>query len=292
MKTLDGKIIRAVGGIYYTETAEGILACRARGIFRNRSVSPAAGDNVTVTVEDNAEPLIDSIAERKNLLIRPPLANLDMVLLVVSSCEPAPNAYIIDKLISIFESKDIETALIFTKTDMRGCSELAEVYEKAGYMCFFTDLSSSAEDIRAYVKGKVTALIGNSGVGKSSLMNRFFPELNTETGEISKKLGRGRHTTREVRMYKLGRGYIADTPGFSTVDIERYGRIPKEQLADCFPEFTPYLGKCRFADCAHLKESGCEVTGAVRNGIISRSRYDSYARIYAETAELEKKYHT
>ncbi len=292
MSTLKGKIIRAVGGIYYTETEAGVLACKARGIFRNRSVSPAAGDNVTVTVEENAEPLIESIAERKNLLVRPPLANLDMVLLVVSSCEPAPNAYIIDKLISVFESKDIETALIFTKTDMKGCPELARIYEKAGYKCFFTDLGSSAEDIRAYAEGKVTALIGNSGVGKSSLMNRIFPELNTQTGEISKKLGRGRHTTREVCMYKLGSGYIADTPGFSTVDIERYGRIPKEQLAYCFPEFGTYIGKCRFADCAHLKESGCAVTEAVGSGSIDRSRYDSYARIYAETAEIEKKYHT
>ncbi len=290
MKTLEGKIIRAVGGIYYTETAEGVLACRARGIFRNRSVSPAAGDNVTVSADDNAEPQIESIAERKNLLIRPPLANLDLVLLVVSSCEPAPNAYIIDKLISIFESKDIETALIFTKTDMREVGELAHIYEKAGYRCFFTDPERGADDIRAYAEGKTAAMIGNSGVGKSSLMNRIFPELNTETGEISKKLGRGRHTTREVRMYPLHGGYIADTPGFSTVDIERYGRIPKEELAGCFTEFTPYFGKCRFADCAHLKESGCAVTEAVNAGLIARSRYDSYARIWAETAELEKKY--
>ncbi|MCR4780851.1 MAG: ribosome small subunit-dependent GTPase A [Ruminiclostridium sp.] len=291
MKTLDGKIIRAVGGIYYTETSEGVLACRARGIFRNRSVSPAAGDNVTVSAEDNAEPQIESIAERKNLLIRPPLANLDMVLLVVSSCEPSPNAYIIDKLISIFESKEIETALIFTKTDMREVKGLAEIYEKAGYRCFFTDPERGADDIRACAEGKTSAMIGNSGVGKSSLMNRIFPELNTETGEISKKLGRGRHTTREVRMYPLGGGgYIADTPGFSTVDIERYGRIPKAELAGCFPEFVPYIGKCRFADCAHLKESGCAVTEAVNAGLIARSRYESYARIYAETAELEKKY--
>ena len=121
-------------------------------------------------------------------------------------------------------------------------------------------------------------------------MNRIFPELNAETGEISKKLGRGRHTTREVCMYKLGDGYIADTPGFSTVDIERYGRIPKAELADCFPEFAPYIGKCRFADCAHIKENGCAVTEAVNGGKIARSRYDSYARIYVETAELEKRY--
>ena len=290
MKKLDGIIIRAVGGLYYTQTAEGVLACRARGIFRNRSVSPAAGDNVTVAAEDNAEPLIDSIGERKNLLIRPPLANLDLVMLVVSSCEPAPNAYIIDKLISVFESKGIETALIFTKTDMRGCSELAEIYENAGYKCFLTDPDDDAGEIRDYAADKLSALIGNSGVGKSSLMNRIFPDLDSKTGDISRKLGRGRHTTREVCLYPLGSGYIADTPGFSTVDIERYGRIPKEELAGCFREFSPYTDKCRFADCAHLKESGCAVTEALSEGKIPRLRYESYSRMYAETAELEKKY--
>ncbi len=290
MKRLNGKIIKSVGGIYYTETGEGLLACRARGIFRNRSMSPAAGDNVTVITEENSEPVIDSVAERSNYLVRPPLANLDLILFVVSSCEPFPNSYIIDKLIAIFESKNIETALIFTKTDKMGCSELAEIYEKAGYKCFFSDLNTDMDEIKKYAAGKVAALIGNSGVGKSSLMNRIFPELNTDTGEISKKLGRGRHTTREVCMYPLGEGYIADTPGFSTVDIERYGRIPKEELAGCFREFQPYLGKCRFANCAHLKEIGCEITDAVNERKISGLRYDSYCRIYSESVENEKKY--
>ncbi len=287
---LEGRIVRAVGGIYYTETQEGILSCKARGIFRNRSVSPCAGDIVTVSAEENAEPLIESIGERKNLLIRPPLANLDAVFLVVSSCEPAPNAYIIDKLISVFESKDIETVLIFTKTDMLDSSEFAGIYTGAGYKCFFTSPDTDASEIREYASGKLTALIGNSGVGKSSLINRIFPELCAETGEISKKLGRGRHTTREVCLHPLEGGYIADTPGFSTVDIERYGRIPKEELAGCFREFAPYAGKCRFADCAHLKESGCSVTEALSDGKIPQSRYDSYARIYSETAAAEKIY--
>ena len=290
MKKLDGMIVSAVGGIYYTETADGVLACRARGIFRNKSLSPAAGDKVTVIADDNAEPVIDSVSERKNYLVRPPLANLDMVLFVVSACEPAPNAYIIDKLIAVFESKGIETALIFTKTDMQGCADISDIYSGAGYKCFFSDINTDAADIRAYAAEKVTALIGNSGVGKSSLMNRIFPELDSETGEISKKLGRGRHTTREVRMHPLGGGYIADTPGFSTVDIERYGRIPKEELAGCFREFAPYLGKCRFSDCAHLKETGCAVTEALAEGKIPKSRYESYARLYRETAENEKKY--
>lgn len=290
MKKLDGRIVRAVGGIYYTETEDGVLACRARGIFRNKSVSPAAGDIVTVISDDNAEPVIDSIGERKNYLVRPPLANLDLILFVVSSCEPFPNSYIIDKLIAIFESKGIETALIFTKTDKQGCADISDIYMNAGYKCFFSDINTDAADIREYASGKITALIGNSGVGKSSLMNRIFPELCSETGEISKKLGRGRHTTREVSMYPLEGGHIADTPGFSTVDIERYGRIPKEELASCFREFAPYIGKCRFSDCAHLKETDCAVTQAVKEGKIPKLRYESYSRIYVESAENEKKY--
>ncbi len=287
---VNGRIVRSVGGIYTVETESGVLNCRARGIFRNKSISPSVGDFVTVAAEENAEPVIDSIGERKNYLIRPPLANLDLIMLVVSSCEPVPNAYIIDKMIVVFESKDIETALIFTKTDKRGCSELAGIYEAAGYKCFLTDMNSGADEIRAYAAGKVTALIGNSGVGKSSLVNRIFPELGAQTGEISRKLGRGRHTTREVSMHPLDGGYIIDTPGFSTVDIERYGRIAKGDIADCFREFAPYIGKCRFADCAHLKESDCAVTEALAAGNIPVSRYESYSRLYAESAEAEKKY--
>ena len=288
MEKINGRIVRSVGGIYSVETDGGVLNCRARGIFRNKSVSPSVGDNVTVTSEDNAEPVIDSIGERKNYLIRPPLANLDLIMLVVSSCEPFPNAYIIDKLIVVFESKNIETALIFTKTDKRGCTELADIYEAAGYKCFLTDMNSGADEIRSYAAGKVTALIGRAG--KSTLLNAVDPTLDIATGEISRKLGRGRHTTREVTMHPLDGGYIIDTPGFSTVDIERYGRIPKGEIADCFREFAPYSDKCRFADCAHLKESGCAVTEALAAGKIPRSRYDSYARLYAESAELEKKY--
>lgn len=291
MKRIDGRIIKSVGGFYDVETAEGVFSSKARGIFRNKNISPLTGDFVEIILEENAEPVIDKIYDRANSLVRPPLANLDAVLLVVSACEPSPNAYVIDKLIAIFESKHIETILIFTKKDIGDCEELGEVYEKAGYKCFFVDNTTGEgiEDIRSYIGGKTTALIGNSGVGKSSIINRIFPDLNKETNEISKKLGRGKHTTREVNMYPLSGGYIADTPGFSTVDIERYGKIESREIRFCFREFGGLFEKCRFNDCMHLKETDCEVTRALSEGKIGKSRYESYVRMVTEAQQAEKK---
>lgn len=286
---MDGKILRAVGGIYEVETDEKHLLCKARGIFRNRSISPCAGDFVRVSAEDNAEPIIEEIYERKNVLVRPPLANLDIAVLVISACEPAPNTYVIDKLIAVFEEKGIESVLVFTKMDKADCAELARIYENIGYRCFFTDnlTGEGTKPLEDYLKGRTAALIGNSGVGKSSLINCIFPDLEKQTGEISRKLGRGRHTTREVTLYPYHGGYIADTPGFSTVEIGRYANIQKKDLKGCFREFS---GKdCRFADCVHLKETGCGVREALEAGKISESRYRNYERIFGELSELEKK---
>lgn len=292
MRKISGRIIKSVGGFYDVETAEGIFKSKARGIFRNKSISPFTGDYVEITLDESSEPVIERIFDRKNEIIRPPMANLDMVLLVVSACEPSPNALVIDKLISIFESKNIETVLIFTKNDIKDCSGLISVYEKIGYPCFVVDnlTGEGVERVREFIKGRTSALIGNSGVGKSSFINRIFPELNKETNYISKKLGRGRHTTRDVEMYPFEGGYLADTPGFSTVDIERYGRIEKSELRYCFREFSEYSENCRFNNCMHLKESGCCVTEAVEKGLIPKSRYESYVRMYNEAAEAAKKW--
>ena len=285
---LKGRIIKSVGGIYEVETADGNYQCKARGIFRSKGISPYTGDFVRICAEDNAEPVIEEIFERKNELIRPPMANLDIVLLVISACEPYPNAYVIDKLIAVFESKGIETVPVFTKQDKSDSGELVSVYESLGYHCFKVDNTTGqgSDEIKEYINGKTVALIGNSGVGKSSLINCIFPELARATGEISKKLGRGRHTTREVTLYRFGEGYIADTPGFSTVEVNRYIDIPKEELKECFREFDG--AECRFANCVHLKEAGCTVREKLAAGEIAKSRYESYERMYAEIMSAQK----
>ena len=284
-------IIKAVGGIYYVDALSGVYSgeavrCGARGIFRLDGISPSAGDRVRVEVSENSEPVIAEIYPRKNYLVRPPLANLDGIVFVNSCTQPAPNRFILDKLVAIADSKGIEPLIVFTKTDLEDAGELSDIYRGIGIgVCTVNSLTGEGVDeVMDFINGKTTAFIGNSGLGKSSLLNALFPELSLETAHISKKLGRGRHTTRQVEMYKLAGGYVADTPGFSTVDTERYCRIPKGELDNSFREFAPYTDKCRFADCSHIKETGCAVRAAAESGEIASSRYDSYIRMYEEAS--------
>ena len=286
-----GIITKAVGGVYYVDALDGVMKenvkCAARGIFRNRGISPSAGDIVTVEIAEGSEPVITEIDERRNFLVRPPLANLDRIVFVNSTAEPSVNRFILDKLIAIADSKGIEPVIVFTKIDIETAGELPELYENIGIPVFTVDNTTGegAEKLKELISGGVAAFIGNSGVGKSSLLNVLYPELGLETSHISKKLGRGRHTTRQVEMYRKN-GYIADTPGFSTVDTERYCRISPSELAGAFREFRPFLGECEFSDCAHVKEKGCAVKAAVSAGEIAQSRYDSYLRMYDEANKL------
>lgn len=280
----------AFGGIYEGKTVK----CAARGIFRTRGISPVAGDFVTVECVEKNEPVIAEIRERKNYLVRPPLANLDILVLVNSTAEPSVNRFILDKLIAIADSKGIPPAVVFTKIDLENAGDLPEIYRNIGIpVCTVDNLTGEgAEEVRGLIRGKTAAFIGNSGVGKSSLLNVLYPDLELDTAHISRKLGRGRHTTRQVELFKKD-GYIADTPGFSTVDTERYVRIPKSELAHAFREFEEYLGGCAFADCAHIKEKNCAVRRAVDEGKIARSRYESYLRMYEEASQIndwESKY--
>ncbi len=263
------------------------VKCAARGIFRSRGISPSAGDRVRVEGE-GADSVITEIYERRNFLVRPPLANLDRLVLVNSTAEPSVNRFILDKLIAIADSKRIEPVVVFTKIDLENAGDLPAVYRGMGIPVCTVDNTTGegAEDVRGLIKGKTAAFIGNSGVGKSSLLNALYPELGLETAHISRKLGRGRHTTRQVELYRIEGGYIADTPGFSTVDTERYVRIPKEELALAFREFAERLGECRFANCAHVKERGCAVRAAVEEGKIARSRYESYLRMFEEAGKI------
>lgn len=289
-----GIITKAVGGVYYADALDGTFSgqnikCAARGIFRARGISPSAGDFAKVIVSENSEPLIEDIDERKNYLSRPPLANLDRIFFVNSTVEPKVNRLILDKLIAVADSKGIEPIVVFTKIDLEKAENLPEIYSKIGIcVCAVDNITGEgADEVRKLIGGGISAFVGNSGVGKSSLLNVLFPELNLKTGEISKKLGRGRHTTRQVELYKIGDGYIADTPGFSTVELGFYCDIPKDELDGAFREFREAAAECRFADCKHVKECGCAVKEAVENGKIAQERYDSYLKILEE---YDKKY--
>lgn len=283
---MDGIILKCVGGLYTVESPDGILECKARGIFRAKGISPSAGDRVTVS-----NGVITEIAERKNFLIRPPLANLDQLIFVVSTVSPSPNYLILDKFIAIAEYKGIEPVVVITKTDLGESVSLREIYGSIGIKALAVDYSdeSSIEAVRELLKGKISAFTGNSGAGKSTLLNAVDSRLNIPTGEISKKLGRGRHTTRHAELYKLeGGGYIADTPGFSTLETARYDIIRKEELADCFREFGEFAGECRFRDCSHTCEKGCAVLKAVESGKIPKIRHESYCAMYDEAKQLKE----
>ena len=265
-----------------------IVKCAARGIFRSRGISPSAGDLVRVDSEENSEPVIAEIHERRNYLVRPPLANLDMIVFVNSTAQPSVNRFVLDKLVAIADSKGVKPVVVFTKTDLASAGDLPEIYLGIGIsVCTVDNMTGEGADaVRELIAGKTAAFIGNSGVGKSSLLNVLYPDLGLDTAHISKKLGRGRHTTRQVELYKKDGGYIADTPGFSTVDTERYVRLSKNELSGAFREFRECLGKCMFANCAHVKEKGCAVREAVEEGKIARSRYDSYLRMFEEACKI------
>lgn len=285
----NGIITKAVGGVYYADALDGHIKgenvkCAARGIFRNRKISPAAGDRVRVSVCEGAEPVIEEIFERRNYLPRPPLANLDRIVFVNSTAEPKINRFVLDKLIAIADGNGIEPIVVFTKIDLNSAGDFPRIYEKIGIPVRSVNnlTGEGAEALRELVEGKFCAFVGNSGVGKSSLLNALYPELSLRTAEISKKLGRGRHTTRQVELFKIGGNYVADTPGFSAVEIENYCDIPREELDLAFREFRELRCKCRFTNCRHAKETGCAVKKAVEDGEIAESRYNSYLRLLEE----------
>ena len=288
---MQGRILKATGGFYYVLSDAVLYECRARGLFRKTGVSPLVGDWVEIEETGEEKGYVTRILDRKNSLIRPPLANLDQLFLVVSVADPQPNLLVLDKLIAIAEHKKIEPLLIVTKTDLGEWETLAALYEKAGFQVFCTGLDQDSDlaMLRRSMEGKISAFCGNSGVGKSSLLNRIDSRLDLSTAQISQKLGRGRHTTRHVQLYPVsGGGYIADTPGFSSMDVERYEVILKEQLQYCFREFGPHLNQCRFTGCSHTKEKGCAVLAAMKEGEIASSRHDSYCTLYEAAKNIKE----
>lgn len=287
---LTGIVIKVTGGFYYVEAAELIYECKARGIFRKNGNSPFVGDRVLITVQKEGYASIEEILPRKNSLTRPPLANIDVLVVVCSTTEPQPNMLIIDKMTAIAINNDIEPIIVVSKSDIEHYDEIFNIYSKTPIKVFDCSKGnkSNINELKQYLSEKISAFTGNSGVGKSTLLNSMFDNLDLETGNISQKLGRGKHTTRTVELFKFDNCYVADTPGFSTVDLERYEMIEKDNIQFCFPEFSDFIGNCKFTSCAHTCEKGCAIIDAVNNNVISKSRHISYVSMYNEVKNIKE----
>lgn len=286
---IKGIIIKALSGFYYVKTENDVIECKARGVFRKKEFAPLVGDNVNISVTDNNRGIIEEIIPRLNSLIRPPVANIDRLFIVVSAASPAPNAFVIDKMTVLAKNNNIEPIIVINKSDLLDPSDLAEIYKKCGFEVFIVSAEKGEGIDRLFplFKDKLSVFCGNSGVGKSSILNAVDSRFDITTAEISEKLGRGRHTTRHIELYETHGGFIADTPGFSSIDMERVEIIKKDELQYCFPEFESYLGQCKFTSCSHTKEKGCAVLEAVEKGEIPHSRIESYRRLYEEASKYK-----
>jgi len=282
-------IIKGISGFYYVESENTVYECKARGIFRKEGIIPLAGDKVKISIGANGKGWVEEIYPRTTYLERPPVANVDKIFVVVSAADPSPSPIVIDRLVAIAEEKEIEPVIVFNKTDLADVDEYLNIYKSAGFETYTVccNTGEGVDDIKNTLIDKINVFAGNSGVGKSSLLNLILPQYELKTGEISQKLGRGRHTTRHVELLKLENGgYVADTPGFASLDMEKQW-IYKENLQFDFREFTPYIGECKFTSCSHTGEKGCAIGEAVEKGIISKSRYQNYITLYKEMDEIK-----
>ena len=284
----QGIIVKALSGYYYVQDGEELVTCRARGKMRLDGTSPLVGDRVNYERSADGSGTVKAILERRNWFVRPAVANIDLMVIVAAAVNPVSDPFLLDRMISLAEKHDCDVLICINKADMDRGDRLYEIYSRAGFPVLRTSAvtGEGTEGLAAALKGRTAAFSGNSGVGKSSLLNVLDPTLHLLTGEVSDKLGRGRHTTRHVQLFPLSGGYLADTPGFGSFDVEQMESVRKEDLQYCFREFAPYLGKCRFNDCAHLKEPDCAVLEALAEGKIMPSRHDSYAKLYEQAARL------
>ena len=286
---MNGYIVKGIGGFYYVKTPDGIVECKPRGIFRKQKITPVAGDEVTLETENGAS-VIAQITPRKNVFVRPPVANLDVLFLVASTTQPTPSTLVLDKLSAIAVDKGVQPVIVCTKGDLAEAEFLRSAYEKSTLPFIRIDYGSGAglDEVKQWISGRLCAFCGNSGVGKSTLLNALLPDAARETSAISQKLGRGRHTTREVVLYESCGGLVADTPGFASLEMERAAYIPKENLQFAFPEVERYFGQCKFTGCSHTVEKGCAVRAALEAGEIDKTRYESYVTLYNEAKEVKE----
>ena len=289
-KCETGRILRSLSGFYDVQTASGLITCRGRGHLRRGGDSPLTGDMVEISVEQGRG-MVEKILPRRNHFVRPAVANVDVLVIFAANVNPVTEPFLIDRVAAIAGDQEVEVCLCINKCDLDPAEGLERVYSHAGFTVIRTsaETGEGVEALRALLKGKLAAFTGNSGVGKSSILNRLCPELQLATGEVSEKLGRGRHTTRHVELYRLEEDtYVADTPGFSSFDTDQMDIILKENLQYAFPDFGSFIGQCQFHDCAHRKEPGCAVRAAVETGAIEPSRYDSYLKLYEKSSQIKE----
>ncbi len=285
-----GRILRSLSGFYEVQTPEEVVTCRGRGSLRRGSEIPLTGDLVEITVE-KGKGMVEKILPRKNSFVRPAVANIDALVVFAANVNPITEPFLVDRVAAIAGDQGVPVYLCINKCDLDPAVDLARIYRNAGFPVLQTsaETGEGVEQLRQWITGKLTAFTGNSGVGKSSMLNALCPSLTLATGEVSEKLGRGRHTTRHVELYCLDEStYVADTPGFSSFDTDQMDVILKENLQYAFPDFGPLLGKCQFHDCTHRREPGCAVRTAVEGGVLEPTRYDSYLRLYEKSSQIKQ----
>ena len=284
-----GRILRSLSGFYDVQTPQGLVTCRGRGHLRKGQDIPLTGDMVEITM-DGKKGMVEKILPRRNRFIRPAVANVDALVVFASNVNPVTEPFLIDRVAAIAGDQEVEVILCVNKCDLDPAQELVRIYRNAGFSVIQASAQTGegVEQLRQMLKGKLTAFTGNTGVGKSSMLNALCPELGLTTGEVSEKLGRGRHTTRHVELYAIGEDtYVADTPGFSSFDTDQMDVLLKENLQYAFPDFADFIGRCQFHDCSHRAEPGCAVWEAVEAGEIEKTRYDSYLRLYEKASQIK-----
>ena len=286
-----GIIEKALSGFYYVNTGRQVIACRARGKFRKDKISPLVGDWVQIQELNDGTGYVEAIEPRKCFFVRPSVANIDQLIVIASEAIPCSDPYLIDRVCAIAELKGCGVVICINKCDLSSGESLARIYEQVGYptVRVSAQTGEGIAQLRALISGKISAFTGNSGVGKSSILNRLYPDFGIETNAVSDKLGRGKHTTRHVELFRLDETtLVADTPGFSSFDTAEMNLDLKKVLPETFREFVPFLNQCRFVGCSHTKEKGCAVLEALKNGEIAPSRHASYVKLYEELKPLKE----